>query len=924
MQPSLILPIILKDLRANRWLFAAFFAASVLSTASSFLNPQNLGPLARYEFLKMSISLAAAVLFSLIYLLIMARVVHADPPASDTAFLATRPVSGTTLFFAKLLLIMVSLFLIPSAIEAVAKLLLGFETSVVLESSFGPRNWMTMMSIFALCSMTKKLRWFLVWNVVFFFGMGVFLIIGVIGFTVFPFLMNPNWAELAGMYSFLVDRQSFENTTMLLPFVAGPIALFGIIWRQYVRPNTLRSAVLFVGATLITCLLVFVGYRQALHLPPEAKAASTSLPTGALAPKPTNLYLSETKITSGKGEQQVNPTPSMRGSFSFSNWPEDIYSMAVSNVSVSFSRDGQPVTIPILPENSGLSTLAKILRVAKSANQPTEHDGYYSAIFLDIPSQKENPIHFSWPPPGLKNGLPPDTGGLTLRMDLAVFQYKTQAILPLQVGETARFGNRIATVRSINPSTSLRNRNVTLEIDEMSASSSQADPVYRLKTGDGLVKASKSERSRSLNGSGAVERATVSLTFPMPSIMSPESMSQIMAESLRDAELVVSNIAPAGTIQREIPINGVAGTETQYRARAVLFIDQDVDRFAPQLGGPEGQKRPIDMKTVIDLLRSSPFAQRVVARLKLDQDPQFLSAAGISAKDATPERVAVLLSGMSSALYRPNTGLIDVLITTVDSHLSVKIANAYCDEYIKYENDRQSSPAESAQQFLVEEADRLRKKMRVSEEAMQRIRERERVASMENMMASARSKVSEIANNQTEIVKRISQIDSDLAVVKANKGPVEDLLALPSVASEPKVAQYSEALSDRQRDLTILSEKYDSKNPQYAAIKEQIELTKAVLKRVLNDAVNLLEAARQRNEIQLVQIKSARERAEAELLNILEKSIEYNDIKRVQETDEALYGSVLTRLKGIEINKQLKESPVRIHEPAVEATPIRP
>jgi hypothetical protein len=46
MQPSLILPIILKDLRANRWLFAAFFAASVLSTASSFLNPQNLGPLA--------------------------------------------------------------------------------------------------------------------------------------------------------------------------------------------------------------------------------------------------------------------------------------------------------------------------------------------------------------------------------------------------------------------------------------------------------------------------------------------------------------------------------------------------------------------------------------------------------------------------------------------------------------------------------------------------------------------------------------------------------------------------------------------------------------------------------------------------------------------------------------------------------------
>ena len=93
-------------------------------------------------------------------------------------------------------------------------------------------------------------------------------------------------------------------------------------------------------------------------------------------------------------------------------------------------------------------------------------------------------------------------------------------------------------------------------------------------------------------------------------------------------------------------------------------------------------------------------------------------------------------------------------------------------------------------------------------------------------MASAESKVSEIANNQTEIVKRISQIDSDLDVVKANKGPVEDLLALPSVASEPKVAQYSEALSDRQRDLTILSENTILRIPNTQLSKNRLSLLK--------------------------------------------------------------------------------------------------
>ena len=204
MQPSLILPIILKDLRANRWLFAAFFATTILITASSFLNPQNLGPLAR------SGMVLVYLLSALLALLAMARVVHADPPASDTAFLATRPVSGTTLFFAKLLLTVTALFFIPSAISTVAMLLLGFETSVVLESSFAPLIWMIMLALFALCTMTKKLRWFLLWCVIVVFGIGVLIGIGtcvfLIVFVFFPLSENSTWAELAGIYWFFVVR----------------------------------------------------------------------------------------------------------------------------------------------------------------------------------------------------------------------------------------------------------------------------------------------------------------------------------------------------------------------------------------------------------------------------------------------------------------------------------------------------------------------------------------------------------------------------------------------------------------------------------------------------------------------------------------------------------------------------------------------
>ncbi|MCX6962223.1 MAG: Wzz/FepE/Etk N-terminal domain-containing protein, partial [Verrucomicrobia bacterium] len=123
--------------------------------------------------------------------------------------------------------------------------------------------------------------------------------------------------------------------------------------------------------------------------------------------------------------------------------------------------------------------------------------------------------------------------------------------------------------------------------------------------------------------------------------------------------------------------------ETKYRARAVLFIEQDKARILDSKMEQvrDEQIRSIDMiNTVVDLLRSYPFAQRVSARLKLDQDPRFLAAAGISARDASPDRVAAALSSMSAAVYRTNTRLIDLMITSADPNLSVKLANAYCDE----------------------------------------------------------------------------------------------------------------------------------------------------------------------------------------------------------------------------------------------------
>jgi succinoglycan biosynthesis transport protein ExoP len=365
--------------------------------------------------------------------------------------------------------------------------------------------------------------------------------------------------------------------------------------------------------------------------------------------------------------------------------------------------------------------------------------------------------------------------------------------------------------------------------------------------------------------------------------------------------------------------------KTVYRARSVLFIEQEKAKIINAQEVRDEAIRTVDMiNTVVDLLRSYTFAQRVASSLKLDQDPRFLSAAGIPARDASIDRVSGALNSMVTSVYRPQTRLIDLNIVTPDPSLSVKLANAYADEYIRYVNDRRADASKSATQFLLEERDRLQEKMRISEEKMQSFREREKAASIENMLTAAQNQLSEINSNQAVIQNRIRQIDSDLAVIRVNKNDLDQLLALPSVASEPKVVQLTESMRARERELALISNRYRAKHPNYIMLKMQIDLTQKDLNKVLYDASGLLETTRKRLELQENESTLAREKAEKKLLDVTAKTVEYNYLKRELETDQALYNSVLSRFKEVDLTKQLTESPVRIHEKAIGAMPIRP
>jgi capsular exopolysaccharide synthesis family protein len=373
---------------------------------------------------------------------------------------------------------------------------------------------------------------------------------------------------------------------------------------------------------------------------------------------------------------------------------------------------------------------------------------------------------------------------------------------------------------------------------------------------------------------------------------------------------------------------GIFSAATQqglYKARSVLFIEQVKSNILSIKVEEvrDEQIKSIDMiNTLVDLLRSYPFALRVANRLKLGQDRAFLSAAGIHGSQASPERVAGALTGMVSASYRLNTRLIDIFITSRDPDVSVKLANAYAEEYLHYVRDQKSEATRSASTFLMEESDRLRKKMKASEEGMQNFRERERAASMEAMLTEAQSQINELSTRQSGIQSKLTQIGSDLEVARANKGKTEELLRLPTLAGEPKVASLMAQRSALEKQFALAQQRYRAKHPLYINIKTQLDLGNREIEAVLSDVVGLLESLRSGLAAQQESTRIERENAEKKLLGITGKSIEYNDLKRELESDTALYNAVIGRIKEVDVTKELSQSPVLLQEKATGAFPV--
>ena len=296
--------------------------------------------------------------------------------------------------------------------------------------------------------------------------------------------------------------------------------------------------------------------------------------------------------------------------------------------------------------------------------------------------------------------------------------------------------------------------------------------------------------------------------------------------------------------------------------------------------------------------------------------------ANMSVMDALKE-VASLEARVKAKLRR-NTRLVDVTVTDRDPQQAAKLANLMVECYLTQDFKIQSTTGHSQTEFFQAEYNRLVKKLQTSEQALQDYREQIGTVEIQNMdNNSANPQMDEIqeykrqlTTAQTQVIQLKSAYDESLKMGTN----VDELLAYTQISSDPQVQLLQTAVAQKQADLLQLKQLYREKNPKYILAVNTLD----GLKRQLGDAVlairsRIQESFRLPYENALNSEKGLEKelaKVQTKSLDLSQKAIHYNLLAREVASDQAMFDSVLERLKETSVTSELAPLNISVVEAA--------
>jgi succinoglycan biosynthesis transport protein ExoP len=329
--------------------------------------------------------------------------------------------------------------------------------------------------------------------------------------------------------------------------------------------------------------------------------------------------------------------------------------------------------------------------------------------------------------------------------------------------------------------------------------------------------------------------------------------------------------------------------------------------------------------TAVQMLGSKELMHRAAKSLSLNKDFDLGSRKPDGSK-FTLDEVASIIGERVKAKLRRLTRLIDVTAEDTDPKRAQIIAEAVATEFLKQSYEQNASLSRAANEFLFQEADRLKLRLEQSEQKLQKYREKSQAVSLEDRQNIIVDKLKEINSQAAQAKEDRLRLESDLEQIKSiDPSNTEELMRIESVAKLPQVAEIRVQIVSEESEFAVLKKRYLHLHPKYVQAVSQIGNLKQFLADAVAKAGGSIEKRYQAAAETEQKLDAALKEQEKIALDLNQISIPYNVLAREVASDRSMYDAVMTRLRETTVTQSLDKTPFRIVEqPQVANTPVKP
>jgi exopolysaccharide transport family protein len=318
----------------------------------------------------------------------------------------------------------------------------------------------------------------------------------------------------------------------------------------------------------------------------------------------------------------------------------------------------------------------------------------------------------------------------------------------------------------------------------------------------------------------------------------------------------------------------------------------------------------------------------------LDQNEEFVPKRDFIPAVMTPAQKseaesALVLKFLSKLQVSPirNSRLVDIMYESRDPVMAARIANTVAKAYADFNLEIKLKATQDAVAWLNRRVEEERKKVDTAEQALLHYKEQHDIITdfssdeerlTAQMLTSLNDQLLQATGKRLEVEARYKQ------AAALEKSP-ELVDTIPEVINDDIIKEIRKQEVDVNRRMSELTKKYGQNHPQIMALQNELDMLctqkTSEIKKIINSLHNeyLVASAREQS------VKAALNRQKGESINLSQKAIDYNVLKREAESSRQMYDLLIKRFKETSVTEEIKTGNIRVVDPAeVPKRPVKP